>query len=225
MNHLHAVSIRKRAAVSLAVLCLGLGVGACSGFPGSHNPSRTAKSTPVTDEYICGGALSTQQLKETLDYEILSYRYNNGPIKPNDGSGRIEYIYNCNTTSCANSDPFGLLELSYASSNSLGNNPGFDGWLYFDDIPSHFPDTAKAIELDGKDGEGWSWTADNGAYIAWRYPDGTMLYVRLTSADDNPVTPEQQDALLQVFTPLIDTVPPIAAGPPDQASYPTPTPT
>ena len=51
-----------------------------------------------------------------------------------------------------------------------------------------------------------------------------MLYVRLTSADDNPVTPEQQDALLQVFTPLIDTVPPIAAGPPDQASYPTPTP-
>ena len=52
-----------------------------------------------------------------------------------------------------------------------------------------------------------------------------MLYVRLTSADDNPVTPEQQDALLQVFTPLIDTVPPIAAGPPDQASYPTPTPT
>ena len=120
MNHLHAVSIRKRAAVSLAVLCLGLGVGACSGFPGSHNPSRTAKSTPVTDEYICGGALSTQQLKETLDYEILSYRYNNGPIKPNGGSGRIEYIYNCNTTSYANSDPFGLLELSYASSNSLG---------------------------------------------------------------------------------------------------------
>ena len=225
MNHLHAVSIRRRAAASLAVFCLGLGVGACSGFPGSHNPSRTAKSTPVTDEYICGGALSTQQLKETLDYEILSYRYNNGPIKPNGGSGRIEYIYNCNTTSYANSDPFGLLELSYASSNSLGNNPGFDGWLYFDDIPSHFPDTAKAIELDGKDGEGWSWTADNGAYIAWRYPDGTMLYVRLTSADDNPVTPEQQDALLQVFTPLIDTVPPIAAGPPDQASYPTPTPT
>ena len=196
MNHLHAVSIRKRAAVSLAVLCLGLGVGACSGFPGSHNPSRTAKSTPVTDEYICGGALSTQQLKETLDYEILSYRYNNGPIKPNDGSGRIEYIYNCNTTSYANSDPFGLLELSYASSDLMGDNPGFDGWLYFYDIPSHFPNTAKAVELDGEDGEGWSWTADNGAYIAWRYPDGTMLYVRLTSADDNPVTPEQQDALL-----------------------------
>ena len=158
MNHLHAVSIRKRAAASLAVLCLGLGVvGACSGFPGSHNPSRTAKSTPVTDEYICGGALSTQQLKETLDYEILSYRYNNGPIKPNGGSGRIEYIYNCNTTSYANSDPFGLLELSYASSNSLGNNPGFDGWLYFDDIPSHFPNTAKAVELDertARDGRG-----------------------------------------------------------------------
>ena len=177
----------------------------------------------MTDEYICGGVLSTQQLKETLDYEVLSYRYNNGPIKPSEGSGRIEYIYNCNTTSYANFDPFGLLELSYASSNSLGNNPGFDGWLYFDDIPSHFPNTAKAVELDGKDGEGWSWTADNGAYIAWRYPDGTMLYVRLTSADDNPVTPDQQDALLQVFTPLIDTVPPIAAGPPDQASYPTPT--
>ena len=158
MNHLHAVSIRRRAAASLAVFCLGLGVvGACSGFPGLHRPSQATRPTPVTDEYICGGVLSTQQLKETLDYEVLSYRYNNGPIKPNDGSGRIEYIYNCNTTSYANSDPFGLLELSYASSNSLGNNPGFDGWLYFDDIPSHFPNTAKAVELDertARDGRG-----------------------------------------------------------------------
>ena len=123
MNHLHAVSIRRRAAASLAVFCLGLGVvGACSGFPGLHRPSQATRPTPVTDEYICGGVLSTQQLKETLDYEVLSYRYNNGPIKPNGGSGRIEYIYNCNTTSYANFDPFGLLELSYASSNSLGNN-------------------------------------------------------------------------------------------------------
>ena len=126
MNHLHAVSIRKRAAVSLAVLCLGLGVGLALDFLAPTTLHATAKSTPVTDEYICGGALSTQQLKEnTRLRNTSSYRYNNGPIKPNGGSGRIEYIYNCNTTSYANSDPFGLLELSYASSNSLGNNPGF----------------------------------------------------------------------------------------------------
>ena len=79
MNHLCAAPIRRWAAASLGALCLGFGVGACSGFPGLHRPSQTASSTPVTDEYICG-ALSTQQLKEILEYEILSYRYNNGPI-------------------------------------------------------------------------------------------------------------------------------------------------
>ena len=98
-----------RLAATFTALILSFSVGACSGFPGLHRPSQTASSTPVTDEYICG-ALSTEQLKETLDYEILSYRYNNGPIRPNDGSGRIEYNYNCNTTSYANSDPFALIE-------------------------------------------------------------------------------------------------------------------
>ena len=217
--------IRRRAAAPLAALCLGLGLGACSGFPGSHHPSHTAKPTPVTDEYICGGVLSTQQLKETLDYEVFTYRYNNSPTQPKDGGGSTKYDYTCNTTTYSNSVPFWSLELNYSSDDSLKNISNPNNLVYFDDVPSRFPDSAKAVELDGKDGEGLSWITNNGAHIAWRYPDGTMLDVYLAYEHDRPVTPEQQDALLQIFSPLIDTVPPIAAGPPDEAICPTPTPT
>ena len=215
----------RRLAAIFTALCLGLGVGACSAFPSSHHPSHTAKSTPVTDEYICGGVLSTQQLKETLDYEIFTYRYNNIPAQSKDGGGNTKYDYMCTTTTYSNSLPFWSLELNYSSDDSLKGLSSPNDLVHFDDVPSRFPATVKAVELEGKDGEGLSWITDNGAHIAWRYSDGSMLDVYLAYKHDTPVTPEQQDALLQVFTPLVDAVPPVAAGPPDEAIYPTPTPT
>jgi len=36
---------------------------------------------------------------------------------------------------------------------------------------------------------------------------------------------KNSDILLQVSTPLINSIPPVAADPPDEAIYPTPTPT
>ena len=219
-----SISMRRRAAAGLAVACLTFGAVACTGFTSPHRSSQAESHAPVTDEYICG-VLSTKNLKETLGYEVRSYRYYNNPMKSSDRNGRTEYSYICSTTSYSGSDPFGLFELSYVSSDSLGNDPGFNGDLRFDDIPTHFPDTAKAVEFEGEDGKGWSWTADNGAYIAWHYPDDNMLYVRLTNVRDGRVSLEQQDELRQVFAPLIDAVPPVAAGPPDKDIFPSPPPT
>ena len=214
-----------RLATTFTALCLAFSVGACSAFPGLHRPSQATRPTPVTDEYICGGVLSTQQLKETLDYEIFTYRYNNIPAQSKDGGGNTKYDYMCTTTTYSNSLPFWSLELNYSSDDSLKGLSSPNDLVHFDDVPSRFPATVKAVELEGKNGEGLSWITDNGAHIAWRYSDGSMLDVYLAYKHDTPVTPEQQDALLQVFTPLVDAVPPVAAGPPDEAIYPTPTPT
>lgn len=196
------------------VLCsIVLALCSCINDSGTAEPSATAAAAPLSDSAICG-ILSNDNLRSELGFETFYYSYtsSSGPgVNGPDEEGGRSYV--CHMRSDRN--PFGDMSITYGVSDELHFSGTADGSpIKFDEIPVTYPDAAIPATFEGRSGEGWAWTDGVSTFVAWRYPDGYVLGAQLTSWTADGPTSEQVDDFHSMLEGVIDTIPGVAAGPP-----------
>lgn len=213
----HGYSARRWSGRAVGALIMTVSVAACGLVNGLDEPTPPPE-TPLADETICG-VFPNQGLQDILGLDTYRYRYSAGPASnvKTDESG---YHYECYIRS--NSDPFGLLDISYGVGTYL--DTGSYGQVEFDSIPSEFPDTARETSFEGVEGEGWVWTFDVSIYVAWRYSDNQTLLARLTYWGPEEDLDEQVEKLHTILAPAIAQIPELASTTRTRVTVPSPTP-
>lgn len=207
--------------VGVAVVCvMGLLSGCHAGEERGTSPT-TVPPTPISDNAVCD-LMSTDELTDILGFDVYYYSYLHLQTTSESSSGRSGYTLYCYIKS--DGSLYGLLNVRCDPSPTIYSNDGVPDKMTFEEIPGTF-EGAEPLSFEGHEGEGWEWSENNGTYIAWMYPDGQMLFVRLTSWDDQQASPERREQLRTLVAQiLLDRVPAVAKGPKGKGSFPSPTP-
>lgn len=167
----------------------------------------SARSVVLEDLTVCE-AVPHDLLSTTLDYHVRSYwvRHTHRHYENPD---RWVSSYNCNLLSSSDG-PFDILQLSYGvgTAHLFGESRAH---VPIGEFSSRYPE-AEPVVLEGHEGQGWTITLANAAYVVWEYPDGYVLSVRLTTPEGAP-SAEDTERLLLVVREVVDVIPPVAAGP------------
>lgn len=212
---------------AMGVVMVAASLVACNGHgpAGAGASPSMAEASPLTDDAVCG-VISTQALEQELGLKVYRYSYSSGVNRRAGGGEPYGDMYSCDMS--LDYDPYGLMEMSYSMAHVNGfgmESKNLSAGFEFDEVPVLFPESAVSVEYDGVEGEGWSWTYDVSAFLAWRYPDGHVLTTRLTSWTHGGPTGDQVKALQAVMEEVVPKVPEVAAAHVDRVKVPSPSPT
>ena len=198
----------------LVVLLSALVLANCSISPsngGNRDGGTSPSESAMLREFTLCESIPRDVLVASLGLNARSFSVSHYP----DGDKRpdsYDPFFSCIIEGFSSSEPVDL-EITFNNASKVYAGDGGPKSAHFDDIATSWP-KAKPVNLEGRDGEGWSILVEpsRSVFVFWRYRSGGIMKVQLRYSGHMP-SDDDLNKLRNVMLSFVDVVPAVTECP------------